>query len=151
MYTSRTPLDAEQERALNAACVDKDTLLAESDLLSIHCPLSKETRHAFGAPEFKAMKKTACLINTARGPVVDEAALAKALDRGDILAAGLDVFEDEPAVHPDLLQCQNAVLIPHLGSASHETRSRMAEMAAKNIVARLDGETPPNCINPEAL
>lgn len=151
LYTTRTRLDAEQETALNATWVDKETLLAESDFLSIHCLLSKETRHAFGAAEFKAMKKTACLVNTARGPVVDEAALAKALDEGDILAAGLDVFEDEPAVHPDLLKCPHAVLIPHLGSASHETRSRMAEMAAKNIVARLDGETPPNCVNPEAL
>ncbi|MBI4560180.1 MAG: D-glycerate dehydrogenase [Candidatus Hydrogenedentes bacterium] len=151
LYTSLTRLESGLERELNAAPVDKATLLAESDIVSIHCPLSAETRHAFGAAEFKAMKKTACLINTSRGPVVDEEALADALKSGEIFAAGLDVYEDEPKVHPKLLHCDNAVLIPHLGSASHETRSRMAEIAATNIVARLNGEPPPNCVNPEVL
>ena len=131
--------------------MDKPALLALSDFISIHCPLLPETRHAFGEAEFKAMKKTACLINTARGPVVDEAALARALQSGEIFAAGLDVYEDEPNVHPELLKCENAILIPHLGSATQETRGKMAHIAAENIVARLSGEMPPSCINPEAL
>ena len=136
---------------LNATAVDKATLLAESDFISIHCLLLPETRHAFGAAEFKAMKASACLVNTSRGPVVDEKALAAALESGELFAAALDVFEEEPKVHPDLLDCQNVVLIPHLGSATEETRGKMAEIAAQNIVARLNGETPPNCVNPEAL
>jgi glyoxylate reductase len=145
------PTDPEVPADLDAVPVDLDTLLAESDFISIHCPLLPETRHVFGAAQFRAMKKTACLINTSRGPIVDEAALAAALQAGEIFAAGLDVYEDEPRVHPDLLECSNAVLVPHLGSATHETRSRMAEIAARNIVARLRGQTPPNCVNPEAL
>jgi glyoxylate reductase len=145
------PTDPEVPADLDAAPVDLDTLLAESDFISIHCPLLPGTRHVFGAAQFRAMKKTACLINTSRGPIVDEAALAAALQAGEIFAAGLDVYEDEPRVHPDLLECSNAVLVPHLGSATHETRSRMAEIAARNIVARLRGQTPPNCVNPESL
>ena len=151
IYHDVSPMPPEQEAALGATYVDKATLLRESDFISIHCPLLPETRHAFGTAEFEAMKTTAVLVNTSRGPVVDEAALARALQDGAIFAAGLDVYEDEPSVHPDLLECQNAVLIPHLGSASLETRSRMAEIAARNIVARLRGEVPPNCVNPEAL
>ena len=151
VYTSRSRLEPTLERELNARLVDKATLLAESDFISIHCPLLPETRHAFSTAEFKAMKKSACLINTSRGPVVDEAALAAALKAGDIFAAGLDVFEEEPRIHPELLTCENAVLVPHLGSASLETRARMAEIAASNIVARLQGKTPPNCVNPEVL
>jgi len=139
------------EAELNATFVNKQTLLAESDFVSIHVPLLPETTHAFGKAEFEAMKPTACLVNTSRGPVVDEAALAKALHDGMIFAAGLDVFENEPAVHPALLGCENVVLVPHLGSASQETRARMAEIAAVNIVARLRGHTPPNCVNPEVL
>jgi len=145
------PSNPEVPDTLQATAVDKATLLAESDFISIHCPLLPETTHAFAAAEFKAMKPSACLINTSRGPVIDEAALVEALDTGEIFAAGLDVFEDEPAVHPGLLDCQNAVLIPHLGSATEETRGKMAAIAAQNIVARLNGETPPNCVNPEAL
>lgn len=145
VHESNLPKDIE------ATKVDKDTLLKESDFITIHCPLTRDTYHAFGMEEFKKMKRTACIINTSRGPVIDEEALAKALKEGIIFAAGLDVFEKEPEVHPDLLDCPNAVLIPHLGSASVETRSRMAEIAAKNIVARLSGETPPNAVNPDAL
>jgi len=145
------PASPEIAPDLHAKAVDKAALLAESDFISIHCPLTPETRHSFGAAEFRVMKRTACLINTSRGPVVDEAALAAALKEGEIFAAGIDVYEDEPRVHPDLLECRNAVLLPHLGSASHETRSRMAEIAADNIIARLNGEAPPNCVNPEAL
>ncbi|MFP4172366.1 MAG: 2-hydroxyacid dehydrogenase [Candidatus Hydrogenedentota bacterium] len=151
LYTSRNPIEPDVEAELGAERVDKDTLLAESDFLSIHCPLTDETRGAFGAAEFKTMKSSAVLINTSRGPVVDEGALAQALQRGDLFGAGLDVFEKEPKVHPDILQCENAVLIPHLGSASFATRRRMAEMTAENILAVLNGETPPNCVNPEAL
>ncbi len=151
IYHDQQPLNPDWEREFNARYVDKASLLAEADFISIHCPLTPETRHAFGEAEFKAMKSTAVLINSARGPVVDEKALAHALQAGEIFAAGLDVFEDEPAVHPDLLECQNAVLIPHLGSASRETRARMAEIAAANIIARLDGHAPPNCVNMEIL
>ncbi|HNR33043.1 MAG TPA: D-glycerate dehydrogenase [Candidatus Hydrogenedentes bacterium] len=151
LYHDTAPLPPDAEAALGATFVDKTTLLRESDFISIHCPLTPETRHAFAAPEFHAMKATAVLVNTARGPVVDEAALADALRHGEIFAAGLDVFEREPAVHPDLAGCENAVLIPHLGSATAETRARMAEIAAANIIARLRGEIPPNCVNPEAL
>ncbi|MBN2309154.1 MAG: D-glycerate dehydrogenase [Candidatus Hydrogenedentes bacterium] len=145
------PARPEVDRDLAATAVDKPTLLAESDFISIHCPLMPETTHAFGPAEFAAMKPSACLINTARGPVVDEAALADALKSGTIHAAGLDVFEDEPAIHPKLLDCENAVLIPHLGSATEETRGKMARIAAENIVAVLTGKRPPNCVNPEVL
>lgn len=151
LYHDAVRLDAEKEEALNATFVEMSTLLAESDFISIHVPLLPETKHVFDVDAFKAMKNTACLINTARGPVVDEAALAQALRSGDIFAAGLDVFEEEPVVHPALLECENAVMIPHLGSASTETRAKMAEMAAANIIARLRNETPPNCVNPEVL
>jgi glyoxylate reductase len=151
IYTNNEPIDATTARELNAREVDRDTLLAESDFLSLHVPLLPETRHCIGAEEFKKMKKTAVLVNTSRGPVVDEAALAKALQDGEIFAAGIDVFEEEPKVHPDLMKCENAVIIPHLGSASWETRSRMAEIAATNIVKVLQGEKPITCVNPEVL
>lgn len=151
LYTDSSRLDESLEKELNATSVDMDTLLRESDIISIHVPLLPETRHAFGAEEFKKMKKTAVLVNTARGPVIDEAALAKALHDGEIFAAGIDVFEEEPKIHPELLKCENAVLIPHLGSASWETRSRMAEIAATNIVNVLTGKKPITCVNPEVL
>ncbi len=136
---------------IEAIRVDKDTLFRESDFISIHCPLTRSTYHAFGIEEFKKMKRTACIINTSRGPVIDEEALVQALKEGLIFSAGLDVFEKEPEIHPELLNCPNAILIPHLGSASIETRSRMAEIAAQNIIARLNGQTPPNPVNPEVL
>ena len=147
IYTDAQRLPADVEQALGATFADKAVLLAESDFISIHCPLSNETTHAFGPAEFRAMKDTAVLVNTARGPVIDEAALAHALNTGAIFAAGLDVYEDEPNVHAELLACENAVLIPHLGSASRETRDKMAVMAATNVVAALKGETPPNWVN----
>ncbi len=151
LYHDVAMLPAGIAAQLNAAYVDKATLLRESDFISVHCPLTPETRHAFGAAEFRAMKRTAVLVNTARGPIVDEAALAAALRQGEIFAAGLDVFEHEPGVRAELLACENAVLLPHLGSATAETRARMAEIAAANIIACLRGDTPPNCLNPEAL
>ncbi len=146
LYTDSFRLSEEDERVLNAARADKDTLLRESDFITVHCPLTPETRHAFSTAEFAAMKPTAVFVNTSRGPVVDEAALADALKTGEIFAAGIDVYEEEPKVHPALLKCENAVLIPHLGSASVETRSRMAAIAARNIVACLSGEVPPNVV-----
>ena len=151
IYTSPSPLDPVIADELGAAQVDKATLLAESDILTLHCPLLPETRHVFGAPEFMAMKKSAILINTTRGPVVDEDALANALKAGEIFAAALDVFEEEPKVHPALLECENALLIPHLGSATLETRTSMAEIAVSNLVAYFRGETPPTCVNPQVL
>lgn len=151
LYTNRNRLDAATEQQFRARYVDKATLLAESDYVSIHCPLMPETTHAFGAAEFSAMKKTAYLLNTSRGPVVDEAALVNALHSGEIAGAGLDVYEQEPTIHEGLYSCENAVIAPHLGSATLETRGKMASIAATNIIARLRGERPSNCVNPEVL
>ncbi len=151
IYTDAQRLDPAAESELKAEYVDKPTLLSESDFVSIHCPLLAETRHAFGAAEFRVMKKTAVLVNTSRGPVVDEAALAAALRSNEIFAAGLDVYENEPQVDVALLNCENAVIIPHLGSATRATRAKMAEMAATNIVAYFRGDVPPNCVNADAL
>jgi glyoxylate reductase len=151
LYHNRTRLDAAVEAELGAAYVSKAELLAQSDFISLHCPLTGETEHAFGEAEFEAMKDTACLINTARGPVVDEKALAKALRTGELFGAGLDVFEFEPHVLKEIMACPNAVLLPHLGSASRQTRANMAETAARNIIARLNGDAPPNCVNPDSL
>ncbi|MEP6624350.1 MAG: D-glycerate dehydrogenase [Acidimicrobiia bacterium] len=123
---------------------DLDRLLTESDIVSLHVPLTEATRHLIGGRELALMKPTAVLINTARGPVVDEVALAAALTAGTIFAAGIDVFEQEPIVHPDLLAAPRAVLLPHLGSASVATRTRMAQVASENAVAVLAGLTPLN-------
>jgi glyoxylate reductase len=129
--------------ALEATRLDLDELLAGADVVSLHAPLTPQTRHLIGARELALMKPTATLVNTARGAVVDEAALAAALAEGAITAAGLDVFEDEPHVHPALLELENVVLVPHLGSATVETRAAMAELAATNAIAIARGETPP--------
>ncbi|MFL5738045.1 MAG: 2-hydroxyacid dehydrogenase [Actinomycetota bacterium] len=128
---------------------DFDELLTEADFVSVNVALNDSTRHLFGDEEFRAMKPTAVLVNTARGPVVDEAALARALKAGEIFAAGIDVFEKEPEVHPELLECENAVIIPHLGSATIDTREAMGMLAAENLFAVFDGEEPPTLINPE--
>lgn len=151
IYASRSRIDGALEAELKATHVDKDTLLAESDYLSIHCPYTPETHHLFKAEDFAKMKKSATVINTARGPIVDEAALVAALKGGVIARAGLDVFEEEPKIHPGLFELEEAVLLPHIGSATIETRSKMATMAAENVIARLKGERPPNCVNPETL
>jgi glyoxylate reductase len=124
-----------------------ERLLAESDFISIHAPLSDATRHLIGERELRTMKPEAILVNTARGPIVDEPALARALREKWITAAGLDVFEREPEVHPDLLACENAVLTPHVGSASVATRMKMTVMASENALAALAGQRPPNLIN----
>jgi len=127
-----------------------NSLLAESDFISIHVPLTADTRALFDAPKFFRMKPTAFLVNTSRGPVVDEAALVHALEAGKIAGAGLDVFEQEPFIHPGLKR-PNVVLAPHLGSASNETRAKMALVAAQNTVAFFQGQRPPNPLNRELL
>jgi glyoxylate reductase len=141
-YHQRSPAPAEVERALGAERMPLTRLLAEADVLSLHCPLTPETHHLIGAPELEAMKLTAVLINAARGPIVDEAALAEALAEGKIAAAGLDVYEREPQVEPRLLELDNVVLAPHLGSATVETRTAMAELAARNAISVLSGQGP---------
>ena len=130
------------ERGLGARYLDLEELLRTSDFVSIHTPLTDDTHHLIGKAELRRMKPEAVLVNTSRGPVVDEAALAEALADGEIFAAGLDVYEDEPAVHPRLLELENVVLSPHIGSASVETRDRMAVLAAENLAAVLRGEDP---------
>ena len=136
---SRKP-EAEQE--LDARYVELDELLETADFISIHTPLTDETYHLIGASELEMVKPEAVLVNTSRGPVVDEAALADALESGQIFAAGLDVYEEEPEVHPKLLELENVVLAPHIGSASVETREKMAVLAAENIAAVLSGDGP---------
>ena len=145
-YTKRSPLDAETAKELNATHMELDDLLATSDVVSLHCPYSPETHHLMDASTIGKMKKSAYLINTARGPVVDEEALATALQQGKIAGAGLDVFEKEPIVHQALIGLDNAVLIPHLGSATVETRTAMANLAVTNALAVLSGKTAPNLV-----
>ena len=132
------------EDELGAHYVDKETLLGTSDVLSLHVPLNAATRHYLGEPEFALMKRSAFVINTARGPVIDEAALARALTAGAIRGAGIDVYEREPAVEPALLAAPNTVLAPHIGSATTETRTKMALMAAENVIAVLAGRPAVN-------
>jgi glyoxylate reductase len=142
----------EMEKKLGAKRVDLDTLLKEADFVSIHVPLMKETYHLINANKLRLMKKTAYLINNARGPVVDEKALYEALKEGRIAGAGLDVFEQEPTpVDNPLLKLDNVVVAPHISSASYETRSKMAEMVAENLVAFFEGRKPPNLVNPEVM
>jgi glyoxylate reductase len=136
---------AEKETGVQYA--ELDELLRTCDFISVHTPLTDETHHLIGARELERMKPEAILINTSRGPVVDEAALADALSEGRIFAAGLDVYEKEPEVHPKLLELENVVLAPHIGSASVETRDRMAVLAAENIVAVLSGDEPKTPVN----
>jgi glyoxylate reductase len=145
----RKPESLERETAM--IYVPLDQLLKEADFVSLHSPLRAETRHQIGAREFALMKPTAFLINTARGAIVDEAALARALKKRRIAGAGLDVFEHEPDVTPGLLAMPNVVTTPHLGSAVMEVREQMANIVVDNILALLDGKTPPNCVNPEVL
>ncbi len=141
LYHNRSRKE-EAEEELGARYLELDELLGESDFVSIHTPLTDETRHLIGAEELERMKPEAVLVNTSRGPVVDEGSLAEALESGRIFAAGLDVYEEEPKVHPKLLELENVVLAPHIGSASMETRDRMATLAAENLRAVLRGEQP---------
>ena len=137
----------EIERELQLDYMPFDAVLEQSDFISVHVPLLPATRHLLGAAQFARMKKSAILINTSRGPVVDEAALADALAAGEIAGAGLDVFEREPHVEPRLLDMENVVLAPHIASASVDTRTKMCMMAAQNCVAALAGDRPPNLVN----
>src|SRR5580704_9857756 len=138
------------EKELGLELVSADQLLREADFVSLHVPLMPETRHLIGARELRMMKPTAILVNTSRGPVVDEPALAEALEQRVIAGAGIDVYENEPSVNPRLLTLGNAVLAPHIASASVDTRRKMSMMAAENAVAALEGRRPPNLLNPEA-
>ena len=146
LYHNRSRKE-EAEQELGARYLELDELLETADFVSIHTPLTDETSHLIGAEELAKMKPEAVLVNTSRGPVVDEAALADALAEGRIFAAGLDVYEEEPTVHPKLLELENVVLAPHIGSASVETRDRMAVLAAENLAAVLRGEQPENPVD----
>jgi glyoxylate reductase len=149
LYYDPNPLTPEAEQQLGATRVDLARLLVESDFVSVHVPLTPETQHLLSTQQFDEMKRSAILINTSRGPVVDEAALVAALDAKKIAGAGLDVYEREPAVHPGLLRMTNVVLAPHIASATTRTRSEMSAMAARNMATAVRGGRPPNLLNPE--
>jgi glyoxylate reductase len=151
LYQDAAAADPAVERDLRATRVELAALLRDADFVSLHTPLSPETRHLIGAEALRVMKRTAYLVNASRGPVVDEAALVRALDEGWIAGAGLDVFEDEPRVHPGLLGRANVVLAPHIASASYETRIAMGKLAVENCLAVLEGRRPPTPVNPDAL
>jgi len=139
------------ERDLNIEFVSLDRLLSESDFVSLHPPLNAETRHMISDKQFALMKPTAFIINTARGAVIDEKALVRALKKKKIAGAGLDVFEHEPKLPPVMKAMKNVVLTPHLGSAVMEVREQMANIVVDNIQALIDGRIPPNCVNPQVL
>jgi glyoxylate reductase len=147
LYSGRR--DSPALDALGARHVGLERLLGESDFVSLHVPLTAETTHLINARTLALMKPTAYLINTSRGPVVDESALVEALKDRRIAGAGLDVYEREPLMADGLAECDNAVLLPHLGSATFETRSRMSRIAAENVIAVLEGRRPPNLVNPD--
>lgn len=149
LYSDAVSLPAELEAETDARRVEMDELLREADVISIHTNLTPETRHLFSTEQFRVMKSSAILVNTSRGPVVDEQALADALAGGQIFAAGLDVFEREPEVTATLLDLENVVVIPHLGSATVDTRDAMGHVAVDNVFAALDGERPPTLLNPD--
>jgi glyoxylate reductase len=150
LYSDTNPLMPEVEQQLNATHVELPRLLAESDFISLHVPLTKDTHHLISTPQFAMMKPTAILVNTSRGPVVDEAALVEALKNHRIAGAGIDVYEKEPAVHPGLIALHNVVLAPHVASATTRTRSEMSAMAARNMATAARGGRPPNVLNPDA-
>jgi glyoxylate reductase len=151
LYHSRRRADEALERASGARFVDRDTLLRESDFLSLHAPMTPEGYHLIGGRELRLMKPSAFLINTARGKLIDEEALVAALKAKTIAGAGLDVFEHEPHLHPELAKLDNVVLLPHVGSATGETRLAMATLATENLLAVLQGRRPPNAVNAEVL
>jgi glyoxylate reductase len=151
LYWNRTRLSEQEERSLGITYASMNDVLAQSDFVSIHVALNENTKHLIGADQLALMKPTGCLINTARGPIVDEKALVAALQDGTIASAGLDVFEKEPALEPGLYDLQNAVIVPHLGSATIGTRTKMGNMAAENCLAACRGERPPNLVNPEVF
>jgi lactate dehydrogenase-like 2-hydroxyacid dehydrogenase len=141
----------ELEDEIGARRLGREELLRKADFVSLHVPLTDETHHLIGPSELDMMKSSAVLINTSRGPVVDEEALVDALRRGSIFGAGLDVYEEEPQLTPALADLDNVVLTPHVGSGTRQTRSKMAEMAATSILTVLEGGEPENCLNPEVL
>ncbi len=149
LYNNRNRLSPMEEEALGASLRSLPDLLAEADIVSLHVPLTPETRHLIDREALGRMKPSAVLINTSRGPVVDEKALVEALRAGTIGGAGLDVYEEEPRLAPGLAELDNAVLLPHVGSATWETRMKMADLAVTNLLAGLRGDRPPNLVNPE--
>jgi glyoxylate reductase len=151
LYTDAMRAAPEVERDLHAEYVDRDRLLAGADFVSVHVPLLPETRRLINAATLAKMKPGSYLINTSRGPVVDEAALVAALDAKQIAGAALDVFENEPKAHPALIARRDVILTPHIASASVETRTKMAVIAVENVIALFDGRRPPNALNPEVL
>ena len=151
IYHNRSRLSSEDEKACGATYVSKEDLLRTADHVVLVLPYTAQNHHTIGAPEIALMKPTATLVNIARGGIVDDGALAKALQAGKIFAAGLDVFEGEPQVHPELLKCSNIVLAPHIASASEKTRRAMVDLAVENLRAALDGKRPPSLINAEVF
>ncbi|MDQ2816668.1 MAG: D-glycerate dehydrogenase [Candidatus Eremiobacteraeota bacterium] len=151
LYTDEAPAGPDVEKELKARFVSMDELLRTADFVSLHVPLTPQTRHLIDAAALRAMKPTAHLINTSRGPVVEEQALIDALAHGVIAGAGLDVYEHEPQISPDLIALPNVVLLPHIASASHATRGRMAEVAATNVIAFFNGEALPTPLNAQVL
>jgi glyoxylate reductase len=151
LYYDVYRMQPEEEATYHMTYMPMEDVLGQSDFISVHTPYMPSTHHLISERELKMMKPTAILINTARGPIVDEKALARALQSKTIAAAGLDVFENEPAVEPELLSMENVVLLPHIASASLKTRTLMATMASDNIIAHYKGERPPNIVNPEVL
>jgi len=151
LYYQRHQLDPAEERELAVEYADLKTLLMTSDIVSLHVPLTEETRHLIGEKELSHMKTKSFLINTSRGPVIDEAALVSALKEGKIGGAGLDVYEHEPSLTPGLTELDNVVLLPHVGSGTHEARFRMGSLAVENLIAGMEGRMPPNLVNPEVL
>jgi glyoxylate reductase len=147
IYFDACPLDPEKEKALGIQLVDLETLISTADFISLHVPLTDETHHLINRQVLNKMKPSAYLINTSRGPVVDETALAEALRTKRIAGAGLDVYENEPNLAPGLTELENVVLLPHAGSATLETRTKMTRLAAENLLAGLRGDRPPNCLN----
>lgn len=150
LYTGRRQ-NPKIEKELGAIYVDKETLLKEADFVSLHVPLLPSTTHYIGEKEFSLMKKTSIIINTSRGKVIDEKALVKALKQGQIWGAGLDVYENEPDIEPELFDMYNVVLVPHIASATMETRTNMGLIAARNIIKVLNGEKPDTCVNMDVL
>ncbi|NLJ39540.1 MAG: D-glycerate dehydrogenase [Candidatus Atribacteria bacterium] len=151
LYYDKNPVSPIIEKELGVSRTGFDEILRKSDFISIHVPLNEETFHLIGQKELSIMKKESYLINTARGPIVDEKALVKALKDGVIRGAALDVFENEPEIEQELMSLDNIVMVPHIGSASYQTRTKMAIIAAKNILSALKGERPEFLVNPEVL
>ena len=151
LYHNRKRIAPKEEETLRVEYVDLKTLLTESDFVSLNVPLTEETRHLIGKNELSLMKSTAFIINTSRGPVIDEKALMEVLRAGKIGGAGLDVYENEPSLTPGLTELDNVILLPHVGSGTLETRIKIGALAVENLIAGLEGRTPPNLVNPEVL